>query len=499
MNKNSKTYNSIFKTTGLFGGVEGLKIIFGALQSKILAILLGPTGVGIEGLLNTAINTISSISGLGLRTSAVREIAEANSTNDYTVISNTIITLRRFILFTGIIGALITIIISPFLSQWTFGNKDYTWTFVFLSVIILLNSLISGHLALIQGMRYINNYAKANLFSVILGVVLSVSLYYLLGLKGIVPALIVSAFSRLVFSFYYSKKINIVKTDISYRRSLFLGSRMVKLGFFLMLSSSLSLFFSYVTNAYILRISSIEYVGLYRAGFLITTYYVSLVFSAMGADYLPRLSEFNNDNIKSNEIVNQQAEIAILIISPLVVSLITFAPIFISLLYSNDFIQITDFIVWAILAMLFRASSWCMSFLLLAKGKGFLFFITEISIGLFNLILNILGFKYYGLTGLGIAYILCYIVYFIMHYIIDRKLFHFSFNKDFVKLFVVLNLMCFASLILYKFVGHPWMYLYGSLMTLFVFLYSYKELSKRIDFKEIIGSLKNKLKKNDRK
>ena len=47
--KSGNSYGRIIKTTGLYGGVEGIKIILGALQSKVLAILLGPAGIGLEG------------------------------------------------------------------------------------------------------------------------------------------------------------------------------------------------------------------------------------------------------------------------------------------------------------------------------------------------------------------------------------------------------------------------------------------------------------------
>ncbi len=497
MNKDkNRSYNSIFKATSLFGGVEIIRIIVGALQAKILALLLGPAGIGFESIFKTATNMISQITGLGLRTSAVREIAEANNSKDSISISKTHLTLKRWVFILGIFGMIITIIISPLLSKWTFGTNEYTWAFILLSAIMLFTSLNNGHVALIRGMRRKGDYAKTNLISVVLGLILSSILYFALGKEGVIYALIATAFGRMLVSLYFSKKIKIDKIELPFKETVSLGNRMIKLGFFMMLSSSLSLLFSYVLNAYIARESGIEAVGLYRAGFLITTYYVNLVFSAMGADYLPRLSEINKDNTQIKEIVNQQAEIANLIIFPLIISLITIAPIIIQLLYSKEFLGITNFIVWAIVAMLFKASSWSMSYILLAKGKGVLFFATEVSIGIFHLVANIVGYKLFGLEGMGIAYLINYTLYFVIHYTLDKKLFDFSFSKEYVKIFIITNIVCILALLLYKVFGYPNMYYIGAIILIFSFGFSYVEISKRVDVKGIYKSIKNKIKFN---
>jgi hypothetical protein len=41
----------------------------------------------------------------------------------------------------------VTITFAPLLSKWTFGNKDYTWAFVWLSVTLLLQAISRGQSA----------------------------------------------------------------------------------------------------------------------------------------------------------------------------------------------------------------------------------------------------------------------------------------------------------------------------------------------------------------
>jgi O-antigen/teichoic acid export membrane protein len=51
-----------------------LNIIISIVRTKLIAVFIGPAGMGIISLLNSAINIISGVSGLGIETSAVKHI-----------------------------------------------------------------------------------------------------------------------------------------------------------------------------------------------------------------------------------------------------------------------------------------------------------------------------------------------------------------------------------------------------------------------------------------
>lgn len=63
------TYRRIVKATGLFGGAQVVGILCSVVKAKLIAIWLGAEGVGIIGLYNTALEMITSVTGLGLRQS----------------------------------------------------------------------------------------------------------------------------------------------------------------------------------------------------------------------------------------------------------------------------------------------------------------------------------------------------------------------------------------------------------------------------------------------
>ncbi len=76
MSDKSNSYKSIFKATSIFGGVQIFNIIIAIIRSKAVAVLLGPTGVGLSGLFQNATGLIGYIASFGLSNSGTKAIAE---------------------------------------------------------------------------------------------------------------------------------------------------------------------------------------------------------------------------------------------------------------------------------------------------------------------------------------------------------------------------------------------------------------------------------------
>lgn len=426
------SFKQIVKTTSLFGGVEIFRILANVLQTKVVAVLLGPSGVGIINMFNTVINMFVSGFGFGLNTSAVKEVAEAKSSNEEETISKTIISLRRIVNITAFVGALCMIVFSKLLSLATFGNSDYTFAFIILSLALVFNIVSNGQVALIKGMRFLKYLAKCSLIGAFASLALSIPFYYILGYDGIAYVIVLTSLILLVCSWFYSRKITIAKVRISYKESFTIGKGMLKMGFFLMLSTFLAHLTSFVINAYISNNGNIDDVGFYRAGFLVTSHYVGLIFSAMSADFLPRLTAVNKNNEELSTIVHQQTELAILIIMPLVAFLFPFAKLFINILYSEEFYCIEGYICWAAIGLIARACVWALSYILLAKGESKKFFITELFYNLTYVLLCIVGYDLWSITGLGIAFCVHNLFCLLFNYFMVNKYCSFKYTRKMI-------------------------------------------------------------------
>ena len=104
-------------------------------------------------LFNSATSLIYSITNLGLQDSAVRDIAYAKGQNNLSSVARTVKAINRWIWATGLFGALVTIVLAPWLSQWLFESNKYVLSFVLLSCVVLLSGIYNGNYATLQGTR----------------------------------------------------------------------------------------------------------------------------------------------------------------------------------------------------------------------------------------------------------------------------------------------------------------------------------------------------------
>ena len=492
-NETKSDYRSIFKATSLFGGVKVFTILISIIRSKIVAILIGTTGVGIVGLFNSGTSLIQSITQLGLSQSAVRDVSEAHASGDQARVNRIVTVLRKLVWFTGLLGMLCVIGFSPILSKTSFGNYDYTLSFIFLSVIMLFHQLSGGQNVILQGTRRLKYLARASVWGSLLGLVICVPLYYWLGIKGIVPNLILGAFTAMLLSWYFSRKVPYEPVKVSLKEVIQEGGQMLKMGIAMSVSGILVALSAYILRSFINRQGGIDEVGLFQAGFAIMTTYIGMVFSAMGTDYYPRLSAVNKDNKKCCVIMNQQGEIGILILSPLILVCIVFVPWIVRLLYSERFLGANDYIIWAASGMLFKMASWAISFIFIAKGESKLFMINETAVNVYSLGFQILGYWLLGLKGIGIGYALTFLCYFLQVYIISHKRYGFNFSGDFNRAFLMQLLLLAVCVTLTVILKVDWMkYIFGTLIIGISAWISLSGLEKRMG---LLSMLKSRMKK----
>jgi O-antigen/teichoic acid export membrane protein len=491
MKEDQSSYRQITKATSLFGGVQVFNIIIAIIRSKFIAVLLGPIGMGIAGLLNSTTDLIGGLTELGLGKSAVRDVSSANGTGDKIRIATVVTVLRRWVWVTGTLGVLIMLVLSPWLSQLTFGNRDYTLAFIWISITLLFTQLTSGQLAILQGMRKLQYLAKASLSGSALGLIITIPLYYRFGIKGIVPAIIFTSVISLLLSYYFAKKVKIESVKVSLVSTLAEGKNMLILGFMISLSGLTALGASYIVRIFISKTGSVEQVGLYTAGFAIINTYVGLVFTAMGTDYYPRLSAVAHSNELCKQAINQQAEIALLILAPILMVFLVFIKWVTIILYSNKFIAIDEMIHWAALGMFFKAATWSIGYILLAKGASKIFFWNELFGNIYLLGLNILGYHFLGLTGLGISFMVGFLLYFIQVFVLSKIKYQFSFDSAFIRIFAFQFLLAISCFIIVKIAGKPYSYISGMGLIMISVWYSYKELDKRLGIKSIITGFRN--------
>lgn len=480
MSDSKSSYLHILKTTFLFGGVQFFNIIISIIRTKLIAIFIGPAGMGITTLLNSTINIISGISSLGIETSAVKHISGGYKNDDLKSVSVNVTIVKKLALVTGILGSLLTILLSPWLSQLTFGNSEHVLSFAFLSITLLFKQLSTGQLVVLQGLRKMSFLAKANFYGNFFGLMFSVPLYYYYRIDAIVLTIIVASFSSLLFSYYYSKKIGIVKADVSIRQLTIEGKNIIRLGIMLTLSGFLTLLSTYLIQIYVGKMGGLEEVGFYNAGFTLLNSYVGIIFTVMSTDYFPKLASICDENEKVRTSVIQQSFMSILIITPIIILFLIFIPLIIKILYTQKFISIMPMVCFGILGMLFKAVSWSMGYILIAKGDSKIFIKTAIGFSILSLILNVFGYYFFGLEGLGFSFLIYYLIHFFAVKIITKKRYGFYFGADFYQIYIICILMCMITFLLGNLQFSVLKYCLMSMIALLSFVFVLYHINKKM-------------------
>lgn len=489
------SYRQIFKSTSLFGSTQVLTILISVVRSKFIAVLLGPGGMGIAGLINATLKLIEGFSGFGLGTSAVKDVAAAHSSGDDTQVSHAAGVLRRLVWITGLLGTVVTFFLSPLLSQMTFGSHDYAGAFRWVSVTLLFNQLSIGQGVVLRGLRRLQFLAKASLLGSLSGLLVSVPLYYFFGLKGIVPAIIASSFLSLVLTTYFSGKVQIGETAISFRKALSDGREMISMGFMLSISGLVAMGASYVVRVFISIRGGVDQVGLYNAGFAIINTYVGMIFTSMATDYFPRLSGVASNNTAARELMNEQAETGLLILAPVLSAFMVFVNWIILILYSSKFYDVNEMVQWAALGIYFKTASFSIGYIFLAKGASKLFLWNELAANSYILAFNLIGYSIAGLEGLGISFLAGYSVHFLQMFIVSRAKYEFRFSPAFIKIFLVQLFLGVSCFVIVRVLEPPFSYIAGTIIMLASLVVSYYGIKERIDIKAVFRNIKGRLNK----
>ena len=411
--EHDESYSHVLKYTGVFGGVQGLNVLIGLVRNKIVAVLLGPGGMGLVSLFTTTISFISQATHLGISFSAVRHISELYDHGDEAQTAHFVKVVRGWSLLTALIGMLVCIVIGPFLSNTTFSWGDHSLHFILLAPAVGMLAITGGETAILKGQRRLGALALVQIIAALASLVISIPIYYFFWQAGIVPVIVLMAFVTMCATLYYS--LRLYPLCLSGARGILgEGMEMVRLGVAFTVAGIVGSAAEMVIRSYLNVVGDLDVLGLYNAGYMLTITYAGMVFSAMETDYFPRLSAVNRDVVATNYTVNRQMEVSLLIISPMLTALIVFLPVLIPLMFSNEFMPVIAMAQVSALAMFFKVLTLPVAYITLARGKSLVYLVLETSYFVVFVLLIIYGYEHWGLIGTGIAITVAHVFDYLM-------------------------------------------------------------------------------------
>jgi O-antigen/teichoic acid export membrane protein len=492
MRSQQNTKTQILKSTGIVGGSQAVIIIIGIVRTKVLAILLGPVGVGLAGLYQSVAGLINVFTSLGINNSAVKDIAQAAGTNDESKISRVAHVLQKWVWFTGLLGACVAVVFCKKISEITFGSTKYSTGVAFLSINLLFVSLAAGRLALLQGLRKIKDMAKANILGAAIGLITAIPLYWYYGQKAIVPVLVLMAATNFLVSYFFSKNIKIAPQTINLRSTFLEGLGIVQLGFFLVVTTLVDSCVMYLVRSFIAHKAGIDAVGQLTAATTISNMYLSAIFIAMSADYYPRIAAVGNDNRLMKRLVNDQAEISLLIAAPIIIGMISFIGLIVHIFYSKSFYISADILGWQLAGDFFKVISWPVGFIFLAKGKGKAYVLTNSTWSILYLASVYIGWNWLGLSATGIAFGVSYVIFAFLTYFLCRYYYGFRFSRPVLQSIGVFFPLVFLAFCSSRYFTGYFQYVAGAGVSSLAILFSVFRLKKMLPLAQMIRQFKNR-------
>ena len=332
-----KSYANILKSSTIIGGSSIISVLVGIVRVKVNAILLGLGGVGLFGIYNSITEFANALSGMGVRTSGVRQIAVASATGDPERLSRTVTVLRRLVLIFGVAGGIGLFIMRKGVCEMTFGNGKHQnrgrGTGACYSV--------RGHF---RGPKRDRSGDATNRRSgpdrhdrCVIGNAAEHNYYCSdAGTRN-------RDFARRGVGHGYTDVLVVCAKSSRKARQGGMGgipepiASLLSLGFVNMASGLMGAGLAYVTRLLIVRQIGMDAVGLYQSASTLSLIYVGFILQAMGMDFFPRLAAAAKDHVVCNRLVNEQAEIGLLLAVPGILATLAFAPLVISLFYSPRF------------------------------------------------------------------------------------------------------------------------------------------------------------------
>lgn len=408
MSNNSR---SMIKAMVVIGSAQVVKILISIFRMKVLAVLLGPTGIGLFSIYNSLQEMVATAAGLGMESSGVRQIASVRAAEQN--ISRVRWVLMAAHLVQGAIAIAILWLLRGAISEWLFGNSDYATEVGLIGIAIFLGLIAAAQTALLQGMRQIGDLGRVTVLSALIGTAAGLLAVWFFGEAGLIWLVVVQPFAMVVIAIRFTNRLRMPAANRpSVAEIWHLWKPMAKLGAAFMLGALATAATLLLVRSLITQNLGLVAAGHFAAAWGITMTYIGFLLKAMAADYYPHLCEIINDRPSTIRLINDQIQLGLAIGGPVLLLMIGIAPWAITLLYSAEFQAATELLQWQTVGNVLKLASWPLAFSLVAASRSKIFVLVQLSFNITFLALVWLFIPTLGLKATAIAFFVGYALHF---------------------------------------------------------------------------------------
>ena len=270
------SYEHVLKYMGLFGGIQGMGIAISLLRNKLVAVLLGPDGMGLISLFNSSIKFVSDSTSFGISVSAIKALSEAYEKGDEEELQRLMLIVRSWGLLTALLGMFLLMVAGPLLSSQTFSWGNHTLHYIFLSPVVAMMAITGVEMAILKSTGKLRNIAVITMYTMLSSLFIAVPIYFFFGMSGIVPTIVLTTFAQMVATVSYSYRH--FPLSFSFRSSVLReGLGIVWLGIAFVVAGIFGSGADFIIRSYINNVAGLDMVGFYNSGYMMTIIYGGMI------------------------------------------------------------------------------------------------------------------------------------------------------------------------------------------------------------------------------
>jgi len=374
----SASYRRILWVTSVVGGATFCALLIGLIRNKAIALIGGPSAVGLLGLFTALVTMGASVATLGLDTSAVRQLSQKTDDADAAAgVRWAIWTLAWPLALTG--AAAIWIFRRP-LADLALESVRYANEVGWLGIGVAATVIAASQMAILQSYGRVGDLARARLLASVLATMVGVAAVYRFGAAGIVIAVLATPAAISLFAAWYGRRLpKGTARSFSMRDATSHWKALIAIGVVVMLTNAVSSLTQLATRSIVTHELGLDAAGLYHACYAIVAVNLSLILNAMAADFFPRLSKVADDPAAMSLVMNQQIHVGLVLAAPALALMSIAAPLVLQILYSEQFSSSAFLLRLLIAAGLLRLPIWALSFVFLARAAPVSFLVGEVA------------------------------------------------------------------------------------------------------------------------
>ena len=217
-------------------------------------------------------------------------------------------------------------------------------------------------------------------------------------------------------------------------------------------------------------------------------YLTNLLLAVTDSEYYPRLSGVGNDMPQAHHLMSNQALAMCMLAGPIVILFMLCMPLVVYVVLDYDSFQPSIILAqMAVIGLFFKSVSQPVAYLVLARSDSRIYLMQETLCYALLVTCVVVGYRYFGITGLGLSFAAWELVYLLLALLVSRLRYGYVMSSALVKNFLVQGVMVAGAALCVFQGGRIWT-IAGAVICIVSMAFSIRFFSARTTFLQTLLS-----------